>query len=181
MMISGFIGTIAMAVLASFWEIGTPYWRLGLIFFGYGFFLGYIAAPAADAIMGALPKARAGIGSAMNSVSRMVAGSIGVAALGSVLNTIYAASFDRASAGMQLPVEFAAAARDSVGVAVTLAAKLPTPLGEALMQVSRQSFMDGFQVMALISCGILAAGCVAVAIAMPERSVGKETQVAQLA
>ena len=37
--------------------------------------------------MGALPKAKAGIGSAMNDVVREVGGTLGVAVLGSLLST----------------------------------------------------------------------------------------------
>ncbi len=169
-MVSGFLGTIAMVFLAYFWQVGTPYWQIGLIFFGYAFCLGYIAAPAADAIMGALPKARAGIGSAMNSVSRMVAGSIGVAALGSALNSIYTASFDKAAAGLPLPAEAVAAARDSVGAAVAVAGRLPAEVGNTLAALGKQSFMDGFHTMVLISCVICAAGCLLVALAMPARA-----------
>ena len=168
-MISGFIGTIAMVFLASFWRVNTPYWQIGAVFFGYGFFLGYIAAPAADAIMGALPKARAGIGSAMNSASRMVAGAIGVASLGSALNSIYTASFDKAAIGLQLPSDVLITARDSVGAAVTIADKLPGEMGGILAQLSKQSFMDGFQAMAIISCIICLAGCLVVAVLMPAR------------
>ena len=169
-MISGFLGTIAMIFLASFWRINTPYWQIGLVFFGYGFFLGYIAAPAADAIMGALPKARAGIGSAMNSVTRMVAGSIGVAALGSVLNDIYASSFDKEAAVLSLPAEIGAIARDSVGAAVTVASKLPAEMGNLLAQAARQSFMDAFQAMAIVSCLICAMGSIVVLKLMPHKA-----------
>ena len=174
-MLSGFAGTIAMVILASFWQVNTPYWQLGLIFFGFGFFLGYIAAPAADAIMGALPKARAGVGSAMNSVARMVAGSVGVAALGEVLNDIYASSFDKAAAGLHLPPEVVALARDSVGAAVTVAGKLPAEVGNSLVQMARQSFMDGFHSMAIISCVICAVGALVVLKTMPHSAAGEST------
>jgi DHA2 family multidrug resistance protein-like MFS transporter len=124
--------------------------------------------------MGALPKARAGIGSAMNSVARMVAGSIGVAALGSVLNNIYTSSFDKATSTLSLASEVAAVARDSVGAAVTVASKLPAEIGNALAQVAKQSFMDGFQVMAIISCVICALGSLVVLKIMPHKAT-KET------
>jgi len=120
--VMGFIGTAIMGALAAFWQVDTVYWQLGLILFGLGFFLGYIAAPATDAVMGSLSETRAGIGSAMNTVGRMVAGAIGVATIGSVLSTVYSSSFTKAvSAIPELPEEIASAASDSVGVAVTVA------------------------------------------------------------
>ncbi len=144
----GFIGTVAMLVLASFWQIETAYWQLGLIFFWLGFSLGYVAAPATDVVMSALPEAKAGIGSAMNTVSRMVAGAIGVAALGTALSSIYSSSFKEATSSIPgLPPEVMEAASDSVGVAVTIAEKLPPSIGEPLVQAAKNSFMDGWQVM----------------------------------
>ena len=52
--------------------------------------MGLAMAPATEAIMGSLPPAKAGIGSAMNDVVREVGGTLGVAVLGSVLASAYA-------------------------------------------------------------------------------------------
>jgi hypothetical protein len=169
-MLLGFMGTAAMLVLAAFWQVETAYWQLGLVFFGFGMFLGYIAAPATDAVMGALPEARAGIGSAMNTVSRMVAGAIGIAAFGSVLNSVYSSSFNKAVAVISgLPADIVKAASDSVGAAVTIAEQLPPGVGDALAQIGKESFMDGFQVMALIGCGIAVIGAALTLKFMPPR------------
>ena len=78
-------------------------------------------APATDAIMGSLPKAKAGIGSAMNDVVRELGGTLGVAVLGSIVSTSYASSMDDATAG--LPDGAAEAAGDSVGGAHAVAAR----------------------------------------------------------
>ncbi len=45
----GFLITIILGVLVSFWQVETAYWQLGSFLFGIGFSLGYIAAPATDA------------------------------------------------------------------------------------------------------------------------------------
>jgi EmrB/QacA subfamily drug resistance transporter len=99
-MLVGFLGIAAVGAIASFWEVNTVYWQLGVVFACLGFSLGYVAAPASDAVMGALPEARAGVGSAMNTVSRMFSGSLGVAVLGSILSSIYSSSFNRAISGI---------------------------------------------------------------------------------
>jgi len=154
-MFLGFIVNAILLVLASFWQTDTAYWQLGLIFFGIGFALGYVAAPATDAVMGALPEARAGVGSAMNTVGRLVAGSIGVAVIGSILGTVYTASFEKAiNTVAGLPAQIIEVASDSVGAAVIVAQQLPGGAGEALAQIAKTSFMDGWQLMALISCAI---------------------------
>jgi EmrB/QacA subfamily drug resistance transporter len=168
--VMGFIGAAIAGALASFWQVETAYWQLGVIFFGLAFCLGYIAAPATDAVMGALSEAKAGIGSAMNTVSRMVAGAIGVAVIGSVLSTVYSSSFIKAVAAIpNLPAEVANAASDSVGAAVTIAQQLPTPLGEVLAQTAKQSFMDGWQVMAFVTCGMSIIGAIVILKFMPPR------------
>lgn len=50
-----------------------------------GLGMGATMAPATDSIMGSLPLAKAGVGSAMNDTTRMVGGALGVAVIGSVL------------------------------------------------------------------------------------------------
>ena len=166
----GFIGIAIIGALASFWQVDTAYWQLGLMFFGLGFFLGYIAAPATDAVMGAISEAQAGIGSAMNTVSRLVAGSIGVAALGSVLSTIYSSSFRQAASTIAgLPAEIIEAASGSVGAAVIIADKLPAGIGEPLALAARQSFMDGWQVMAFFTCGMSVVAAILAFKLMPPR------------
>ena len=169
-MVVGFIINAAMLVLSSFWQSDTAFWQLGLIFAGMGFGLGYIAAPATDAVMGALPEARAGIGSAMNTVCRMIAGSIGVAIIGSILGTIYTSNFQKAITTVaELPANFVEAASDSVGTAVTIAQQLPAGVGEAVIEVAKTSFMDGWQVMVLVSAGISVIGALFTIKFMPPK------------
>jgi hypothetical protein len=169
-MVTGFIGVAIMGIVASFWEVDTAYWIIGLVLFGLGLFLGYIAAPATTAVMSSLSEARAGIGSAMNTVGRMISGSIGVAIIGSILSTVYASSFKEvASTISTLPAELVETASDSVGVAVTVASQLPPEVGDTLTTLARQSFMDGWQVTALITCGISIIGAIVIYSFMPPR------------
>ena len=91
-----------------------PYFRKvvgALTLMGVG--MGLAMAPATEAIMGSLPKAKAGIGSAMNDVVREVGGTLGVAVLGSIVSTSYASGMD--DADRRLPDDAAEAASDSVG------------------------------------------------------------------
>ena len=179
-MVIGFVLNAVMLVLASFWQTGTDYWQLGLIFAAMGFALGYIAAPSTDAVMGALPEARAGIGSAMNTVCRMVAGSIGVAIIGSILGTIYTSRFEQAITTVAgLPEKVIEAASDSVGAAVTIAQQLPASVAETVTEIARTSFMDGWQVMVLISGGISLIGAILTAIFMPARHEATDTASGQ--
>ena len=51
--------------------------------------MGLTMAPATESIMGALPRAKAGVGSAVNDTTRQVGGALGVAVVGSVLASAY--------------------------------------------------------------------------------------------
>ena len=50
---------------------------------------GNVMAPGTAAVMGAVPEAKAGVGSAMNDLLRQLGGALGVAVIGSVINTVY--------------------------------------------------------------------------------------------
>lgn len=58
-----------------------------LTLFGLG--LGLITAPATEAILGTLPKERAGVGSAMNDVTRQLGSALGVAVTGTMLGSAH--------------------------------------------------------------------------------------------
>ena len=65
-----------------------------------GLGMGFAMSPATEAIMGSLPRAKAGIGSAMNDVVREVGGTLGIAVLGSILSSSYGSGMDDATAGL---------------------------------------------------------------------------------
>ncbi len=48
-----------------------------------------VMAPATESIMGSLPRAKAGVGSAVNDTTRQMGGALGVALLGSLLASVY--------------------------------------------------------------------------------------------
>ena len=52
--------------------------------------MGATSAPATEAIMGVVPRAKAGVGSAVNDATRLLGGTLGVAVIGSVYASLYA-------------------------------------------------------------------------------------------
>ena len=52
--------------------------------------MGLTSAPATEAIMGVVPKAKAGVGSAVNDATRLLGGTLGVAVIGSIYASLYA-------------------------------------------------------------------------------------------
>ena len=130
----------ATLVSFTFFGVATGYAVIGISIVAMAFGMGNIMAPSTDAVMGAVPVAKAGVASATNDVTRQVAGAIGVAVIGSVFNSAYQANMESAVA--QLPPEAAEAAGNSIGAALQIAASLPAQAGEALVSAARQGFVD---------------------------------------
>src|SRR5204862_201252 len=94
-----------------------------------------VMAPATESMMSAVPRDRAGAGSAVNNTLRMVGGSLGVAVLGSVLANVYRSRLGDVTS--QLPAPLRAGANESIGATLTAVGKAalesgaqPVPLGE---------------------------------------------------
>jgi len=157
-----------------FWQPETAYWIVGINLFVIAFGVGNVMAPSTDAVMGAVPEEKAGVGSAMNGVARMVAGALGAAIIGSLMYTIYGNMMTDAVAA--LPASAAEAASDSVGAAMYLAESLPEPYGQALASQAALAFTDSFGWAILIGAGVALVAAVLVAITMPPRHL-EESEV----
>ena len=163
----GLMVLAAVLISISFWEPDTDYWIVGLTFFLMAFGMGNLMAPSTDSVMGAVPEANAGIASAMNDVTRMVAGAFGVAVMGSIINTVYGNTMVEAVAG--LPPQAAAAAADSVGAATRVAANLPAGAGAELVDAAKAAFSDALGNAVLAAAGVALVGAVLVTKFMPAR------------
>jgi EmrB/QacA subfamily drug resistance transporter len=124
-------------------------------------------APATEAIMGALPPARAGVGSAVNDVVREVGGTLGVAVIGSVLTSAYAPAMDGATAG--LPAQAADAASDSVGAAHHVAATLGGEAAARLVSAADHAFVDAMSTTTTIAAAVALAGAMVALAFLPAR------------
>jgi EmrB/QacA subfamily drug resistance transporter len=133
----------------------------------FGFGMGTTIAPATDAVMGSLPLAKAGVGSAMNDTTRLVGGALGVAVVGSVLASAYTSSIDPALAG--LPGQAADAARDSIGAALGVAAQLGSA-GVSVADAARSSFVDAMATSVLVAAGVAFAGALLALLFLPARA-----------
>ena len=157
-----------------FWQPETAYWIVGINLFLIAFGVGNVMAPSTDAVMGAVPEEKAGVGSAMNGVARMVAGALGAAIIGSLMYTMYGNMMTDAVAA--LPPEAAEAASDSVGAAMYLAESLPAPYGQALASEAAVAFTDSFGWAILIGAAVALVAAIVVAIYMPPQHL-EESEV----
>src|SRR5262249_42984305 len=93
-------------------------------------------APATEAIMGAVPTAKAGVGSAVNDATRLFGAALGVAVTGSVAASLYSSRLDQ-TIPRHLPAQAVNAADGSVGGALVAAQNLQHPgLGGPAHQLS---------------------------------------------
>jgi EmrB/QacA subfamily drug resistance transporter len=125
-------------------------------------------APTTESIMGSLPPAKAGIGSAVNDTVREVGGALGVAVLGSVLASQYGSTIEPATEG--LPASAAHTAGDSLGGAMVAAQHVGGQAGAALGDAARTAWVHGFGVAMTVAAAVAAAGATVAAIWLPARA-----------
>jgi EmrB/QacA subfamily drug resistance transporter len=132
--------------------------------------IGLTSAPATESIMGAVPAAKAGVGSAINDATRILGATLGVAVIGSVYASIYSSRLGSALAG-QLTPSAVAVAHKSIGAAFQTAAQLDaghqTALAARLHDAAGNAFFDGFSVACLVAAGVALAGAVMAAALIP--------------
>jgi hypothetical protein len=148
--------------------VDTGYGRVALALGMMGVGMSLAMSPATESIMGSLPKAKAGIGSAMNDVVREVGGTLGVAVLGSVLASSYGNGMDGAVAG--LPHDAAEAASDSVGGAHEVAAQIGGETAARLSALANESFVEAMSTTATLAAGVALAGALIAAAFLPSRA-----------
>jgi DHA2 family multidrug resistance protein-like MFS transporter len=108
-----------------------------------------------DLIVGSAPPERAGAASGISETGAELGGALGIAILGSIGMAVYRGALaDTLPAGV--PGQAAAAARDTLGGAVSVAAQLPGEVGAALLGAARTAFTDGLQLTAALSAVIAA-------------------------
>jgi Na+/melibiose symporter-like transporter len=168
----GVIGLLLASYL--FWDVDVSYWVVGATLFVLAYALGSALAPSTDAVMGAVPQARAGIATAMNVVSRQVTGALGAAVTGSVLFTIYGNKV--AAATQALPADLASAAQDSVGAAVQIAASLPPEQAGALARAAGSAFVDAIGLASLIGCTMALLGSLVILRFMPPQHLPEDQE-----
>src|SRR2546423_5562813 len=102
---------------------GTSYLEIAgqMVLGGSG--VGLVSAPATEAIMGVVPTAKAGVGSAVNDATRLLGSTLGVAIIGSVYASLYASRLT-AALPSALPAHQARPAPHSVGPPLAVADRL---------------------------------------------------------
>jgi EmrB/QacA subfamily drug resistance transporter len=164
------IAGVGLALIAGV-DVGDGYGPIGWSLAVIGIGMGATMAPATDSIMGSLPLAKAGVGSAMNDTTRMVGGALGVAVIGSALSSSYGSAVEPALT--QLPPNAATKAGDSVGAALEVARRAGPVAGD-LAQAARSAFVDAMGDALVIGASVAAVGALIVLAWLPARARGGE-------
>ena len=103
-----------------------------------------------DLIIGSAPAERAGAAAGISETGAELGGALGIAFFGSIGVAIYRSGVaEGIPAG--IPPESAAAAQDTLGGAVEVAAQLPVELSGPLLEAANDAFLSGMHIVAVIS------------------------------
>ena len=168
------VGTALIVVATGFAlqstiDADTPLWVVELLLFIQGLGMGNVMAPATNAVMGAIPRSKAGAGSAVNNTIRQVGGALGVAILGSVLSTVYRGEIG--SAVEVLPEALRHDAAESIG-GTYAALGAAGPAAAQLQAAAVTAFVDAMHVTALCAAGVALIGSAIVWVWLPGRNAG---------
>ncbi|MFE6612057.1 MFS transporter [Amycolatopsis sp. NPDC057786] len=156
-------GLVSMALLVSV-DGGYSTILPGMIAMGIG--MGLSMAPSTEAITASLPRAKQGVASALNDVTREFGTALGVAMLGALVANGYRGAIDGRLAG--IPQGPADSAREGVANAVA-AAEQAGPHAQDLIHAAQMSFVDGWQQAMWAGAAVMGVLFVYVAIRGPRR------------
>jgi len=161
--------TVALALLSTVpvdsTYVGDVLWRMMIMATG----MALVMAPATESIMGSLPRAKAGVGSAVNDTTRQVGGALGVAIVGSVMSSIYRGEIGSFVGASGLTGDAAEQARASLGGALQVAGQLPGEAGAVLARAAKEAFVAGLQRGVLVAAAAALIGAVVTYRWLPAR------------
>ena len=140
----------------------------GMLLLGLG--AGLLMPTVADSILGSVPRAEAGVGSATYGVAIQLGGALGVAVIGSMLSTRYQHRLTSALASHHVPAGAFHTITGSLGGALGVASAVGGNAGSLLAHAARSAFMNGSHVS--IAAGAVVAGVAALLAfaALPSRA-----------
>ncbi|MDB5163610.1 MAG: transporter [Candidatus Saccharibacteria bacterium] len=161
--------TIALGILIiSTVGIASSYLHLvfGIVVMALG--IGLAMSPTTDLLMSAVPKNRAGMGSAMNDTTRELGGALGIAVLGSLLASQYSSKI--ASAIANLPAAAKQTAASSLAGAMAVGQQVGGDVGNSLVAAAKDAWMSGFHRSVIIGAVIVAMAAIVAYIGLPDQA-----------
>ena len=151
-------------------QIDSPLFLVLVVFFLFGLGMGAVIAPASTVMQNVLPLARVGAGSAVQNTVRQVFGALGVAIIGTIMATKYAAL----AAPSLAPLPPAAKATASQSVVLTkvvldkaVALGMPPAVRSTIEQGAYHAFLTASHFTTLISAIVVLIAAVIVGTLLP--------------
>jgi EmrB/QacA subfamily drug resistance transporter len=173
LIVAGGMASLAAGLAwTAFASAGTSYLVIAgqMVLIGAG--IGLTSAPATESIMGAVPMAKAGVGSAINDATRILGATVGVAVIGSIYASLYTSELS-SRLSVRLPGSMGDAAHSSIGAAFGIAQRLGAgghaELAGALHAAAADAFFSGFQTACLVAAAVSVAGAVLALRLLPNR------------
>ena len=172
--LTAFAGLVAIA--GGLWQIsaastaGATYGDVlpGMLLLGFG--SGLLMPTAADAVLGSVPRRDAGVGSATYVVAIQVGGALGVAVIGSMLNTRYRDRLTDVLASHHVPPDILHTITGSLGGALGVASAVGGSSGSRLAEAARSAFMSGTHVSLAAGAVVAAVAALLVLLVLPSRA-----------
>lgn len=139
-----------------------------LICLGMG--TGLALAPCTESVMGSLPPEQAGVGSGTNSAALQIGGAMGVAVLGSLLNTRYQERLHPVLTHGVLPPAATHLVTGSLGGALVVAGQVGGLLGHALAATARLAFLSGMDLALTVGAVMVGVSSLIVLVLLPNRA-----------
>ncbi|WP_030442172.1 MFS transporter [Actinoplanes subtropicus] len=161
------VGLLLVAAGLAMWlfiSATTPIWIVGAAFFLMGVGMANVMPSATESIMAALPREKAGVGSAVSNTIRQLGGALGVAALGAILSSVYRDHLGSATDG--LPAAAAGAARESISGAYAVAEKAGAA-GPGLIHGANDSFLTAMHYASIGSVVVALLGALVAVLWLP--------------
>ncbi len=156
--------------LAQIAAVDTAYPEIAYAMSIASFGIGIVMSPATNSVMGSIPVGQSGIGSALNNTTRQIGGALGVAILGTILNSVYLSEVNAAQWPAALPQTALDVIRSSIQGAHIVAQNVPNPqLAQMIVRISNEAFISGATQALIVAALIMMVAAVATFIILPSR------------
>ncbi|MDX2940344.1 MULTISPECIES: MFS transporter [Streptomyces] len=175
---AGVLATAATYVAYAWLDGGTPLWVVAALLWIQGFGMGLVGTPVTAVMMRGVPPQLAGAGSAVNSVTRQVGGTLGVAMAGSILSAVYRdrmADAELPGPAQGLSPSAGEQARTSAEAARALADSLNLP---GLATAADRAFLDAMYAATLSVAALALIGCAVAVTGLRDRSAPEDREPA---
>jgi len=141
----------------------------GILILGAG--VGLAMSPSTAAITTSLPEQKQGVASALNDTVREMGGAVGIALIGSILNSAYQSNIKPTTS--TLPPALASRVTEGIGGALSAASQLGAS-GTPLIDAARHAFVEGMTPALLLAASFAAAAAIYTALRGPKTAAEAE-------